>query len=178
MSFLNRLLGKQSTPPDPTQDWPAYQNIERIVIPHQGQFGDLKFGNPINQAKSFGKPSKLRWIEDTYVSLHYAQAGFLLDFEHERLAYFALFTNQPLDESDPDKDFTPTIICLQSADGKTARLSGESKRNDIEAILGKPKSIDTDSDETILYYEFGKITVEFELQANDGVLMRMNLFPS
>ncbi len=178
MSYLNRLLGKKSTPPDPTLDWPTYQDIERIVIPHEGRFGDLKFGDSIDLAKSFGKPSKVRWIEDTYCTLNYSQAGFQLDFEHQSLVYFALFANRPINDQEFNNDFNLTIIHLQLADGKTAHISKESKRSDIEELFGKPTSIDFDDDETILYYNYKTLTVEFELQANDGVLMRMNLYPT
>jgi hypothetical protein len=178
MSFLNRLLGKKTTPPDPTLDWPAYQDIERTVIPHEGKFGDLKFGDSIDAARLFGKPARVRWIEDSYCSLNYQQAGFQLDFEHGSLVYFALFANRPIDDSELNDDFNPTIIHLQKADGKTAQLSKASKRSDIEILLGKPNSIDFENDETVLYYKLENLTLEFELLANDGVLMRMNLFPS
>lgn len=178
MSFLNRLLGIKSTPPDPTFDWPIYQNIERMVVPHEGRFGDIKFGDSLEQAKPFGKPSKVRWVDNTYCALIYSQAGFQFDFEHGSLVYFALFTNRPIDDPEFVNDFNSATIHLQLADGKTARLSKDSKRSDIEAIFGKPSSIDFDDEETVLYYKDKKLTVEFELQANDGVLMRMNLFPT
>lgn len=149
-----------------------------MIVPHEGRFGDLKFGDSINLAQSFGKPSKVRWIDNTYCALIYSQAGFQLDFENGSLVYFALFPNRPVDDPEFVNDFNPAIIHLQLADGRTAHLSKESKRSDIEAIIGKPSSIDFDDDETILYYKDKKLTVEFELQANDGVLMRMNLFPT
>jgi hypothetical protein len=178
MSFLNRLLGKKSTPPDPTLEWPSYQDFERIVIPHEGKFGVLKFGDPIDAAKSFGKPARVRWIDNSYCALHYPQAGFQLDFEHGSLVYFALFANRSVDDSESNDDINPAIIHLQKADGKTAQLSKDSKRSDIETIFGKPSTIDFDDDETVLYYKLKNLTLEFELLANDGVLMRMNLFPA
>lgn len=178
MSFLNRLLGIKTTPPDPTLDWPNYQNIERMVVPHEGQFGDLKFGDSISLAKSFGKPLKVRWIDNTYCALYYSQAGFQLDFENGSLVYFALFANRPVDDPEFVNDFNPAIIHLQLVDGNLARLSKDSKRSNIEAIFGKPSNIDFDDDESILYYKDKKLTMEFELQANDGVLMRMNFFPT
>lgn len=148
------------------------------MVPSDGRFGNLRFGDSISCASSVGRPSKVSWIENNYCSLLYSQAGFQLEFEDGFLVYFALFANRPVDVSEISDDFNPTVIHLQLTEGKNARLSKESRRGDIEELFGEPTSMDFGSDETILYYNFPNLTVEFELQAEDGFLMRMSVFPS
>jgi hypothetical protein len=178
MSFLNRLLGKKSTPPDPTIDWPTYQDIERIVIPHEGRFGDLKFGDSIDLARPFGKPAKNLGVDLRNCSLIYPQGGFELYFSNNRFTYMAFYTDRHIAEQEIEGGFNLAIINLMLANGKTVQLSKDFKRKDIEELFSKPSNIDFSSDETILFYEDQNLTMEFELQPNDGTLMRMNLYPT
>lgn len=178
MSFLTRLLGIKSTPPDPTLAWPSYQDHQLILTPHEGRLEDLKFGDPIANAKSLGKPSKIRWVDETYISLIYAQAGFQIDFEKDRLVYMAFYTDRHEAEDEIEGGFKLITVSLKLADGRAAKLSKASKRIDIEDIFGIPSNIDYDSAETILYFTDQSLTIECEMQPNDGTLMRMNLFPT
>jgi hypothetical protein len=74
--------------------------------------------------------------------------------------------------------FKLATINLRLADGRIVQLSKDSKRSNVEDIFGKPNNIDFDNDETILFYQIHNLTLEFEMQPNDGILTRMNLFPT
>lgn len=179
MSLLDRILGRKSSdPPDPTADWPDPPNVGLILVPHEGRLGDLKFGDPIHHARSFGKPTAIRWIQNDYCELLYARAGMQIDFDGGRFAYMAFFMNRHVAEPGIAGGFDPALVNLQLASGWTGQLSRKTKRDVIEGCFGNPSQIDADDNETILTYEFAGITLEFEMHPDEGTVMRLNLYPS
>jgi hypothetical protein len=90
----------------------------------------------------------------------------------------AFYTNRHTAEYEMEGGFKLATINLRLADGRIVQLSKDSKRSNVEDIFGKPNNIDFDNDETILFYQIHNLTLEFEMQPNDGILTRMNLFPT
>ncbi len=178
MSLLDRIFGKKvATPPDPTVNWPA--SVVRVLplAPYEGQYGDLKFGAPIDAARSLGKPSRFRWIQNDYCELLYARAGFQIDFEGDRFAYIAFFTDRHVAEPDVEGGFDLAVVDLRLPGNKSIQFSRESTRDVIEKYFGNSTRTDTDDDETILTYEFSGLTMELEMNPTRATLMRLNLYP-
>lgn len=178
MSFLARIFGKSSAAPDPTSQWDQANSVGLVVAPHEGRFGQLKFGDPIAAARHLGRPSRFRWTQNDYCELLYSHAGFQIDFDAGRFAYAAFFMDRHVAEPDLEGGYHLAVVSLKRPDGHMDDLSKTSTRTTIECHLGAPNRVDPDHDEIILTYQIGLHTLEFEVHPLNGTLMRMNLYPS
>jgi len=140
------------------------------------RFGSLRFGDGLDAAAFLGRPDEFEWTLPEYCELLYASGGFQIEFEKGRLAYIAFFIG-------PD-DLLPTHRALAFSEPlvhgrapETIRLSRDCDRSVLERMFGAPDSVDTDCDETILYYTRQNVTMEFEINGKTGQLKRWNLYP-
>lgn len=178
MRLLDHIFGKKPTnPPDPTVDWPDLQVVELTLVPYEGRLSDLKFGAPIEHAKAFGKPSRFRWVQNDYCELIYARQGFQIDFDGGRFQYLSFFMDRHEAESDIAGGFELALVGIQLAGGRSGQICRESRREVIDGYFGSVARIDSDNDETILYYEVAGLTMEFEMHPKHGTLMRWNIYP-
>lgn len=75
MSFLRQLFG----PPDPTRNWPKHiEGPIPVLDLSRPAFGSLIFGDPLEAAEHFGRPSKIK-IHPRALDLYYP--NFELAFE-------------------------------------------------------------------------------------------------
>ncbi len=173
MLSLKNWMGRffVSKTADPTQEWPHSTLPLPVVDLDNRRFGALRFGDPLEKARYFGKPDRFRAIRNTYYELVYTRCGFQLDFDQGLLAYLAFFIG-------PDPSF-PTSekisFCQPSLLGGPI-LSGKTHQAELLKWLGAPQLQDSDPDETVLYYHQAGMTLEFELNPK-GYLKRWNLFP-
>jgi len=148
-----------------------------MLVPYEGRFGDLKFGAPLEDAMSFGRPVRFRWIQKDYCELLYARRGFQIDFEDNRFASAAFFMDQHVAEPDVAGGFDPALLNLVLRDDNIGELSRRSTRDVITGYFGSPSQIDSDTDETILTFEVAGLTLEFEMHPKTNTLMRFNIYP-
>ena len=134
--------------------------------------GSLRLGDQMEAARFLGRPDSFRWTSDAYCELLYARAGFQLDFEGGRLCYVAFFVG-----GDTHLPTHPSLSLSQPQIRGGMRLTQRTGRKELLRHFGRPVSEDSDSDETILYYVRGGVTMEFELDGS-GHLKRWNLYPS
>ena len=176
MGFLDRIFKKLNPEePDPTLEWGEYRGMELVVVPEENRIGNLQFGDPLSAAEALGKPSSFEWGYPGYCDLTYAQGGFQLDFDEGRLVFAAFCLDHHMLE--PEKEFTFATPLVVLSGGERIELSKRLKAADLVEIFGHPKKIDKDSDETILFFEAGPLTMEFELRPETHTLARWNLFP-
>ena len=163
---LQKFFGAE---PHPSMQWPqleiqtpAFQTSTRAVA-------DLTFGSGIDGAMMFGAPDEVRPLDGGGVNLVYAKAGFQLEFDQDSLTCVAFFVSK--DEYQPD---TPGLThCEPIVDGH--KFGPSHSPAQVQDLLGAPKSVDEDEDETILDYERNGLTLEFEFTAA-GALKRLSLF--
>lgn len=171
--MLRNLFNKfQNERPNPTGDWPTHSPQTPIIDLEHGSVGPLRFGDALDSAIIFGKPTSFEWHSATSCSLIYAEAGFQLDFELGRFVYAAWFIG-------PD-EFAPKLESLhysQPLVNGAIPLSSDTTVSRIEAAFGDPASRDDDEEETILFYQKHALIVEFECTPT-GTLKRLNIFPS
>jgi hypothetical protein len=173
MGFLDRFLGKRT---DPTLGWgvlrPPMPDFDLTVM----RFGPLRFGDSFDAAAFLGRPDSFKWSRDDYCELLYATSGFQIDYDDGKFAYLAFFIG-------PD-DYLPNHSALEfskpqlrgcTPDG--IQLSQETDQATLERLFGAAESVDTDPEETILYYTKQNVTMEFEIDEKSGSLKRWNLYP-
>ena len=173
MNLLNRLLGKRE---DPTLSWKPFS----LPIPDfdvaQMRFGTLRFGDGFETASFLGRPEQVEWTDRAYCALLYASGGFQIDFDEGRFAYLAFLIG-------PDKylpKYTPLEFSKPRLHGCTPdaiQLSNDTDRVLLKRLFGDPGSVDSDEEETILFYTRQNVTMEFELDGKMGHLKRWNLYP-
>ncbi len=173
MSFFDQILGRK---PDPTARWGEFQ----LPIPDfdmvEMRFGKLKFGDGLEAAAFLGRPAQVQWPREDYCELLYAAGGFQIDFDNGKFAYLALLIGP--DPCVPtDVAFTYAKPRLRGASQESVRLTESTRRAELEKLLGAPTTADEDKDETVLSYEWDRLTMEFEFTP-DGRLKRWNLFPT
>jgi hypothetical protein len=169
IGIIDRLLGRWR---DPTKDWRVEVGASPDFDLSRMAFGSLRLGDPIEAARFLGRPDSFRWKKDGYCELLYARAGFQLDFQGGHLCYVAFFVG--VDTYQPTH---PTLSLSQPQIRGGIRLTQRTGREELLRYFGRPVSEDCDSDETILYYLRGGVTMEFELDGS-GHLKRWNLYPS
>jgi hypothetical protein len=133
--------------------------------------GELRFGSLFDQAQVFGRPESFRRHSEQYCELLYSAAGFQIDYEQGKLAYVAYFigpdTHLPAEQ---------VVFCTPKLSSGLL-LTRSTSEQELTASLGKPASVDRDSDETVLCYKCGMLTLEFEL-SGAGELKRLNAYPT
>lgn len=156
--------------PNPCADWPKLDVVTPTFDTEKRRVGDLEFGAPLSMAKSFGKPDAVEPVEDDAMNLVYARAGFQLEFTNEAFSCVAFFVAQDGLQPDlPELSFSEPVV-------NSRKLTSSHDAAMFENVFGVPSSVDQDDSETILYYRFGGLTVEFELGAA-GKLKRVNSYP-
>jgi len=135
-----------------------------------------EFGDDFAAAAFLGRPDRFEWTQGEYCELLYAAGGFQIDYDKGRFAYLAFFIG-------PD-EFLPEHSALKFSEPRLlgGAIEGMQLTRDVdtpllEHMFGPPDSVDTDSDETILYYTRQNITMEFEMDGKTGGLKRWNLYP-
>ncbi len=175
MAIFERAPGARV---DPSRDWEEF----KLPLPDfdvgKMRFGALALGAPLESAAFLGRPDRLRWTEMDYFEMLYAAGGFQADVEGGRIAYLAFFIgpDEFLPAHRPLAFSRPRLVGAGEG-GAEVVLSPDVGRERLEALLGPPASVDTDDDETVVYYSREGVTMEFEL-APDGKLKRWNLYPA
>lgn len=158
-------------PADPTLGWPVACISTPEVDTAQKKIGPLVFGDDLQKASIFGRPTVTRSTDKNYLQLLYANEGFEIDFDNDSLAYAAFFLNHDdYSEWNDNICFSSPVIdkhCFKSA----------STVSDVRTILGSPDKYDDSDGEIILFYNVNQIAIEFEAYS-DGVLKRINLYPA
>ncbi len=173
MSFLDRIMGRLA---DPTVNWGAFS----LPIPDFDlatmRFGTLRFGDGLDAAAFLGRPNRVTWTQRQYCELLYASGGFQIDYDGGRFAYLAFFVGP--DEHLPQHEalrFCRPRLCGCTPDGTL--LSRDTDRKSLERLFGPAEGVDTDPDETILFYGRLGVRMEFEVDGGTGRLKRWNLYP-
>lgn len=165
--LVSRLTGWR---PDPTRAWQIGHVSTLPVDIGRRSVGPLRFGDPIEYARGFGRPDHFQWIGGDYCELIYARAGFDICFDGSRFAFGSFYLV-------PDP-------CIPDARGlrfASVQLDGWSISRDTElehvySRLGRPVSEDRDEDEVVARIIKDGLTLEFEATLS-GYLKRLNLFP-
>ncbi|MES2996492.1 MAG: hypothetical protein V4733_06750 [Verrucomicrobiota bacterium] len=155
-------------PPDPTADWPRL-SPPAPAIEHDGAIGNLRFGDDLTAAQSFGRPEHFHWMRPDYCQLLYAGQGFQLEFDAGRFAYAAFLVGP--DEFLPDSQ--SLVFSTPRVDSHV--LSRATTVQQIETMFGPPDSADRDDEETVLAYRGRNVTLEFEFAATE-MLKRVNAY--
>ncbi len=173
MGILDRILGR---PADPTAQWGQFQPPIPDFDLVEMKFGKLKFGAGYDAASFLGRPAKIRWPRKDYGELIYPDGGFQMDFDNGKFAYLA-FQIGPDPCVPTDIKFIHSKPRLRGASQESVRLTESTSRADLEKLLGAPTTTDEDKDETVISYEWDRLTMEFEFTPA-GRLKRWNLFPT
>ena len=123
-----------------------------------------------------GRPAKIRWPRKDYGELLYPAGGFQMDFDHGKFSYLA-FLIGPDPCVPEDVAFTYSKPRLRGASQESMRITENTSRADLEKVLSTPTTTDEDKDETVISYEWDRLTMEFEFTP-EGRLKRWNLFPT
>ncbi len=170
LNLLARFFaGPRTVPPG---EWP----ISTITEPprfnsSRRAFGPLRFGDALESASAFGRPDHFLKSEDDYWELIYAQAGFQIDFDADRLAYIAYFIapDACLPKAAPITFSQPVI--------DSHRLSSTTSPEHVETLFGPPKSREEEENELVLSYDENGLTMEFEFTSTTS-LKRLNIYPA
>jgi hypothetical protein len=145
------------------------------VVAHEGKVNDLKFGDPLEAAQVFGRPTKVHWIGGDYCVLTYADAGMEVHFQSGRFEYLALMHDRHV--AQPDIPFKFARATVRLAGGVGGELSRNSTIDVIESHFGRADRVERETDESIYYYHLPGVDMEFEVHPTAATLMRWNLYP-
>ncbi len=154
---------------DPTLAWPVVSFKLPELDLSAKTLGPLKLGANLQEASCFGKPDFFKWSETDSGELLYAQHGFQLEFEKNRMIYIAFFIDKD--------DFLPKHPKLRFSEPSIknfGQLGPKTNSENLKAWFGTPESEDIDTDETILLFNCQGTVLEFELNESN-LLKRLNL---
>ena len=165
-----RTLSQDSACPVPTDP-------DTLILSFgQATLDGIACGDSIDALVAFGAPE--RPLAGNAGELRFPALGLLVEVERWGVAYFGLVFR---DGDCPGLSLAR--VMLADTSGPTCVLSSATTIEDIERLLGPPKSRDADGDETIDVYDVieardaSRHMFEFEYVA-DGTLKRVNLFPA
>lgn len=169
--MFTALLRFFGVPYDLTKSWQKIRMPSLIIDLPARSINGVRFGDPVERAQIFGRPTQFLLPHRNYVELVYENDGFELAFDKGKLSYAAFLVGP--DDCFPEKrpsSFSQPLI-------NSTELTQQHSRSRIEALLGRPKLVDCDEEEAILYYEKNSLTIEFELSTQDS-LKRVNIYPT
>lgn len=177
MNFIKRLLRSPASLTHPAEQWEAIKPDEAaqgLRIGYQlMSFGPVTFGDSSVKASSLGKPSEIESISAHGVRLSYPH--FLLEFEHDRLAYVAVIVEPVSPQADVEGHSLPAPNIFGLAP-LPITLGSQHSQKTIGELFGQSRSIDSDEHETILNYQNGSVSMEFEFSTQTDQLRRWNIF--
>lgn len=155
---------------DPTEGWES-KNIETPHLDTATQkVGVLRYGDALERAKHYGKPDEIGWLEGDAFNLIYADKGFQLEFDDEKLSSVAYFVgSDEYNPKRPDLNYSKPVI-------NTIALDSDSSSTYVQNNFGSPRETYDQIEEIILYYDLHKLIVEFEFSPSDK-LKRVNIYP-
>lgn len=170
MGIVDWILGR---PANPTLDWPEYRRRPPVVDVTRGIFNDVPFCQPLDVASQLGRPDVFRWLRRRECELLYRQGGFVVEFvEGLDIVGLLIAPDEFLPEGIGNVEYCRPV--LRSAGTGDFVGTPEKNRAAIVAHFGEPASVDADTDETILTYEWNRYHLEFELTPAD-TLKRINV---
>ena len=129
----------------------------------------VKLGDPISLLWKLG-PSEDKSAEADGFHNYYSR-GVEVDVEDGKVVSFVMFFNDEL-----QKKFLPfKSRCVFR--GQAVELRAGMTEAEIKTLLGEPYWRDVDDDETILFYEFGDIEWQVEIDARNGLTAFVVLTP-
>lgn len=196
MGLFSMFFGKSVF----SRDWPPSTGYIPEVDLQRGAIGSLRFGDPIEAARSFGKPTEHRiYGSDASAqsgsgNLQYRDIGLELEYERGRFVLMAFviaeeeggvrYVNKSVEPSvlmasviaEEDHPTHPPKQLARPRLSDGTELTPDTTEADLTRRFGTPKSRDEDEDETVVIYELPNTTVmEFEFNAA-GKLMRWNYY--
>ncbi len=124
-----------------TFDWPRVAKPSEIRLDlATGSIGILRFGDHIDCAKPFGRPSHYHRHEGNGCGLLYFEQSFYLEFDEHRALSFVTFHLSPSSGDDSSR-FVGRSVQLSNG----AVISRENSPDDISRLFGK--SVDGAEDE-------------------------------
>jgi len=164
--LLKNLLKTESISMD---NWDPLPPKVPALLSAEHRVGPLRFGDTFAAASIFGRPDLVNHGAKDCVSLVYAQSGFEIEFQEDRLGYVAYFLAD-------DKYLPKTTVTFSKPEIDGARFSSTTSLRDVERALGSPTSRDDDPSEIIWFFTRNGVTLEFEA-TTQGTLKRINAYP-
>jgi hypothetical protein len=153
MGFFDFLRGGA---PDPTKDWPVAHGTPAVNVAFR-TVGFLTFGDPLEKAKSLGRPDRYTQHGPGTCSLDYRSRGFAIEYEVDRFVEIAYFIGPGgLTPGDP----APTYARPSTPAGTS--LTPDVTPADVRGEYGDP---DGGGDGTLTYVRDGFVQ---EFAFDDG----------
>lgn len=153
--FRNLFGGEPEPPPHPAMSWEPAATPLPVIDLAQGAVGSLRFGDPLENARGFGRPDDVS-ITGEWVSLSYASRGFELEFYQDRFDELRVIIAAPA--GDPDR--RSCVPTLSNGGQLTPAVTPEA----IKAALGEPQYTDEDDEEVNFIYENDQFVNEFDFE--------------
>lgn len=154
-ALRNLFGGEPEPPPHPARSWEPADTPLPVIDLAQGAVGALRFGDPLEKARMFGRPDDVT-VTGEWVSLSYESRGFELEFYQDCFDELRVFIAAP--EGDPDR--RSCVPTLSNGGQLTAAVTPEA----IKAALGEPHYADEDEGEANLLYENDQFVNEFDFE--------------
>ena len=156
-------------------DWPEATDVAPVLNLAERKIGPLRFGASIEEARALGRPDLAKNSQPApgTSELLYPRLGLLLAFDDAQGLDYAAFLVAP-DRHDPrHPNLRHQPVTLSSG----ARLTAQTTEAELIKIVGAPREIDRDDDETVLSHVLHGLQIECELTPA-GTLKRLNVFPA
>ena len=157
-AFLKKLVDNLSHKPDPTDEWGPPTNDRPVLNLDRHSLGDIRPGDAIDRVAKFGRPENPQPTKSSdycYYSRGFSYSALSDDREvFEILVVFHGAACKPEGFS----DFAGECV----SGGQRITLTKEVTLDDFVQRFDLEYWRDCDDDETLLFYEFGKIEWQVE----------------
>jgi hypothetical protein len=168
MGFLSNVFrrdGRSKSDSNPTHDWPeAAGECPQVSFDRQAleSFGSrLRFGDGLEAARLFGRPDTFESGEASF-TLTYKRWALSLGFEFGKFAH----ATYGIGESIRDRDIAGAPRAEpRGPDGLS--LTARTTKSDLLGRFGQPGTVQDLEGEIVLYYEYGPLISEFQLDEDE-----------
>ena len=152
-------------PEDPARDWKAVPGLRLECVLDDPSFCGVRLGQEAESLSRFGPPENPRLTREGMYD--YPSSGFEIDTTDGRIDCF-LFR---WDAQDPVKHFHGSFLWK----GAPLRLDASTGEDEVRRAFGEPYWIDDDLGERLLFYEFGRGALEWQVELARGRLTALTI---
>lgn len=144
---------------NPTSNWPAFDGQAPTLDPRTFAFGTLRFGDPVESARTLGKPDACH-RSGNKVTLDYAGAGFKLEFAFDKLHALDIVFRKP---GENESALNESALDVRIPLGNGIVLSRSTDRGQIRGLFGEPDDVDDIPEEDYISFNYERDPFDWEV---------------
>lgn len=158
--------------PNPTADWPPARPQELVYDLRARSVNGLALDGPLDRAKQFGPSESFNRL-DEFLDLYFRARGLALEFGDDQLIGVVFVFSEASDHAQKHQ-LQPGSACIVDLEGRSHRLGGTSRLEEVVACFGQPFDTMQFNPGTGCTFKTGKNIIEAEFDAQ-GRLLQLDI---